>query len=192
MTKVLLSLHGFHSSPASLKAQQMAVYLTKHHPEITFICPQLPCLPEQMWHLIESIFDTHKDDDIAIVGSSLGGYLATKVADIYKTRIIVVNPAVTPYLLLQIYAGEQTHPYTGQKYLIDDNYMAELKALDVKNVSLTAHCWVLLQQGDEVLDYQQALHKYQGCKITCETGGDHSFVEFERFIPDIIKFLFYF
>lgn len=190
MAKVLLSLHGFHSSPQSLKARQLGEYIATHHPEITFICPQLPCLPEQMWELIESIFEKHKNDTIGVVGSSLGGYLATKVAQIYKNRVILVNPAVTPYLLLQIYAGEQIHPYIGQPYQIDNSYMQHLKSLDVDNINNPECFWVLLQQGDEVLDYQQAITKYNACKITCETGGDHSFIGFERFIPDIIKFLF--
>lgn len=190
MAKVLLSLHGFHSSPQSLKARQLAEYISKHHPEIIFICPQLPCLPEQMWQLIASIFEKHKKDNIAVVGSSLGGYLATKVAEVYKNKVILVNPAVTPYRLLQTYAGEQIHPYTGKHYQIDNDYMQQLKALDVKVISEPSDSWVLLQEGDEVLDYQQALHKYQGCKITCEKGGDHSFIGFERFIPDIIRFLF--
>ncbi|MCP5076941.1 MAG: hypothetical protein GY951_02640 [Psychromonas sp.] len=190
MAKVLLSLHGFHSSPQSLKAQQLAEYIATHHPETTFICPQLPCLPEQMWQLIESIFEKHESDDIGVVGSSLGGYLATKVSEVYNSNVVLVNPAVTPYLLLQIYAGKQIHPYTGKEYFIDENYMKQLKLLDIKSITTPTNSWVLLQQGDEVLDYQHATNKYQGCKITCELGGDHSFVGFERFIPDIIKFLF--
>ena len=143
-----------------------------------------------MWKLIESIFKKHKDDQIGVVGSSLGGFLATKVAEDYKTKVILINPAVTPYLLLQAYAGKQTHPYTGESYFIDETYMSQLKSLDVKNITMPQNSWVLLQQGDEVLDYQQATNKYQQCQITNETGGDHSFVGFERFIPDIIKFLF--
>jgi len=190
MAKVLLSLHGFHSSPESLKARQLAEYIENHHPEITFLCPQLPCLPDQMWQLIESIFKKHADATIGVVGSSLGGYLATQVVETYHNKVVLVNPAVTPYLLLQTYQGEQTHPYTGEAYQIDQLFMENLKALDVERLNYPENSWVLLQQGDEVLDYRQATLKYQDCKMTCETGGDHSFIGFERFIPDIIKFLF--
>lgn len=190
MAKVVLSLHGFHSSPESLKARQLAEYIKQHHPDITFLCPQLPCLPEQMWQLIESIFAEHEDDTIGVVGSSLGGYLATNIAEQYKSKVIVVNPAVTPYLLLEAYQSEQIHPYTGETYQIDNSFMEHLKALDVEKISKPEDYWVLLQQDDEVLDYQQALSKYQGCKISCETGGNHSFIGFERYIADIITFLF--
>lgn len=190
MAKVLLSLHGFHSSPESLKARQLSEYLATNHPEITFICPQLPCVPGDMWQLIESIFEKYKGDEIGVVGSSLGGYLATKVAEEYKAKVILVNPAVTPYLLLQVYAGKQIHPCTGEPYFIDESYMSQLKLLDVTSITEPQNSWVLLQQDDEVLDYQQAVNKYQACKITCEAGGDHSFVGFERYIPDIIHFLY--
>jgi predicted esterase YcpF (UPF0227 family) len=192
MGKVLLSLHGFHSSPESLKARQLAEYIKEHHPEITFLCPQLPCTPDKMWQLIESIFEKYSGDTIGVVGSSLGGYLATKVVEVYKNRAVLVNPAVTPYRLMQTYAGQQVHPYLGEKYQIDNYYMDQLKALDVQDISNPENCWVLIQEEDEVLDYQQALTKYQGCKITCEAGGDHSFIGFDRFIPDIIHFFFKF
>ena len=190
MANVLLSLHGFHSSPESLKARQLAEYIKTHHPEVIFICPQLPCTPDKMWQLIESIFEQYQGDTIGVVGSSLGGYLATKVVEVYKNRVVLVNPAVRPYQLLQTYAGKQVHPYTGERYQIDNNYMVHLKTLDIEKINACEDIWVLLQQDDEVLDYQQALTKYQHCKMTCEAGGDHSFIGFDRFIPDIIHFLF--
>ena len=189
MADILLALHGFHSSPESLKVQQMSAYLADSFPEITFICPQLPCLPEQMWEEVESVFAKHPDDQIAVMGSSLGGYLATKAAYKYQVKVLLINPAVSPWCLLS-YAGQQTHPYTSEIYQIDESYLAQLKALDVPYSGTTEQCWVLLQEGDDVLDYREAFAKYRRCKITCEKGGDHSFIGFDRYLPDIIKFLF--
>ncbi len=190
MTKVLLSLHGFHSSPNSLKAQQMSAFLAANHPDIRFVCPQLPTTPEKMWQLIETIFERYQGQEIAVMGSSLGGYLATKVAQQYGVKVLLINPAVFPYLLLQQYAGLQVHPYTQDEYLINHDFMQQLRDLEVELLPNKDNCWVLLQQGDEVLDYQQALDKYQGCKITCEAGGDHSFVGFDAYLAKIINFLF--
>ncbi|HEY7864904.1 MAG TPA: YqiA/YcfP family alpha/beta fold hydrolase [Psychromonas sp.] len=190
MQKILLSLHGFHSSPGSLKAQQMSSYLAEHFPEISFVCPQLPCQPALMWALVESVFEQNKDAEIAVMGSSLGGYLAAKASEQYRVKVVLINPAVSPYRLLQQYAGIQTHPYTNICYQIDENYLQQLKALDIKTLSEPQKCWVLLQKKDEVLNYREALDKFQRCKLTCEEGGDHSFIGFERFLPDIIKFLF--
>ncbi|MEH6454068.1 MAG: YqiA/YcfP family alpha/beta fold hydrolase [Psychromonas sp.] len=190
MAKVLLALHGFHSSPESLKIQQMSAYLADKHPEITFVCPQLPCFPEPMWQVIESVFKQYKNDQIAVMGSSLGGYLATKAAQQYGIKVLLINPAVYPFDLLEHYAGLQVHPYTHISYQINESFFKQLKALNVQSIANTDDFWVLLQKGDEVLNYQQACDKYQLCKVTCEEGGDHSFINFDRFIPEIIKFLF--
>jgi len=189
MAKILLALHGFHSSPDSLKAQQMSAYLANYCPEIRFICPQLPCLPADMWRVIESVFEQYKTDQIAVMGSSLGGYLATKAAQQYQVKVLLINPAVFPYRLLS-HAGPQKHPYTAENYLIDTTYLTQLKALQVPYQGTPEQCWVLLQQEDQVLDYREALEKYKHCTITCEPGGDHSFSGFERYLPEIIKFLF--
>ncbi len=190
MAQILLSLHGFHSSPGSLKAKQMSSYLSESFPDIQFICPQLPAQPQQMWAMIESLFLQHKNDQIAVMGSSLGGYLAVKTAQKYSVNAVLINPAVYPYRLLEVYAGRQVHPYTGDEYQIDQNFMTQLKALEVPFLSRPEKCWVLLQKEDEVLDYRQAFDKYKQCKISCEEGGDHSFAGFERYLADIIKFLF--
>lgn len=190
MARVLLSLHGFHSSPGSVKAQQMSSYLAEHFPEISFVCPQLPCLPQQMWEVIQSIFEKYSGAEIAVMGSSLGGYLATQASEQYGVKVVLINPAVFPYRLLDQYAGIQTHPYTQKRYQIDVNYLQQLKNLATNKLRDPGKYWVLLQKGDEVLNYREAFDKYQDCQITCEEGGDHSFIGFERFIPAIIEFLF--
>ena len=188
--KILLSLHGFHSSPASLKAQQMRDYLLSHHSDIEFHCPQLPVLPAQMWDVIESFFKQHENYQIAVMGSSLGGFLATKVAEKYAVKVLLINPAVTPDLLLEKYKGIQIHPYLQQKYEINQDYINQIENLYIKKLKHPGKIWVLLQQEDEVLDYKDAMNKYKACKITCEQGGDHSFIGFERYLTEIIHFLF--
>ncbi|MDA7747270.1 alpha/beta hydrolase fold domain-containing protein [Psychromonas sp.] len=191
ITKVLLSLHGFHSSPSSLKAQQMREYLLVTHPDIHFVCPQLPVLPKDMWVVVETIFKQYEGCDIAVMGSSLGGFLATKAAQQYGVKVLLINPAVTPDILLtERYKGEQTHPYLQQQYTINHDYIQQLTALNVDVVNNPDNIWVLLQQQDEVLDYREAVKKYQGCKVTCESGGDHSFIGFERYLEQIIHFLY--
>ena len=190
LPKVLLSLHGFHSSPASLKAQQMRDYLLLEHSDIKFICPQLPVLPKDMWTVIKSIFEQYSDHEIAVMGSSLGGFLATKVAEKYAVKVVLINPAVTPNSLLTEYQGVQMHPYLQQQYYIDENYINQIKALTIDTIKSPENIWVLLQQQDEVLDYRAAMEKYKKCKITCESGGDHSFRGFERYLSEIIHFLF--
>jgi len=190
LPKVLLSLHGFHSSPASLKVQQMRDYLLSQRTDIKFICPQLPVYPKDMWCLIESVFAQYQDHDVAIMGSSLGGFLATKAAQQYGAKALLINPAVAPHLLFNVYQGKQIHPYLQQTYQIDNQYIQQIEALTVENIIDPDNIWVLLQQQDEVLDYRDAMKKYKHCKITCEKGGNHSFVGFDRYLENIIHFLY--
>ncbi|AGH80245.1 hypothetical protein PCNPT3_01515 [Psychromonas sp. CNPT3] len=190
MRKILLLLHGFHSSPKSKKSQQMQAYLSLHHPEITFICPQLPCLPEDVWQLLCDLKEQYKDAAIGVIGSSLGGYFATKLAQEFALKTVLINPAVTPYHLLTTYIGDQIQPYTGEKYEINSDYMGKLQALDVESLRFPENIWLLQQEGDEVLDHCHAKIKYAHCKITSEKGGNHSFSGFERFIGEILTFLF--
>jgi len=174
----------------SLKAQQMQAYLLKHHPDIDFVCPQLPVLPSQMWQVVKDIFEQHQDKQIAIMGSSLGGFLATKAAQHYAAKAVLVNPAVTPDVLLKQHQGPQNHPYLHQSYQIDEHYIGQIHHLYIENILYPENLWVLLQQQDEVLNYKEAIRKYKACKITCEEGGDHSFIGFERYLADIVNFLF--
>lgn len=188
--KILLSLHGFHSSPESLKAQQMRDYLVSNQSDIQFHCPQLPAFPEQMWQIIEAFFEQYKDYEIAVMGSSLGGFLATKAAQKYAVKAVLINPAVTPNLLFKKYQGTQEHPYLQLRYEINQAYINQIENLYIEKLKYPDKIWVLLQQEDEVLDYRDALQKYNACKITCEKGGDHSFIGFDRYLTEIIHFLF--
>ena len=64
---VLIYVHGFHSSPASLKAQQMRDYVATTRPDIIVECPQMPCLPLAAWALIESIVARYPSHPIGCI-----------------------------------------------------------------------------------------------------------------------------
>lgn len=104
-------------------------------------------------------------------------------------RAVVVNPAVKPYELLADYLGEQVNPYTNETYMLEEQHIDELIALDTPTIRDPSDFWLLQQEEDEVLDYRQAVSKFVGAKQTVESGGDHSFVDFERYPEKIIKFL---
>lgn len=187
---LLLYIHGFNSSPLSHKAQVMAEYCKVHRPDIKVIVPRLPSYPLQaaefLVQLVEEYKDTHQ---IGLVGSSLGGYLSTWLNHQYGFKAALVNPAVKPYELLADYLGKQVNPYTQEEYFLEEKHMEELLALQVETLHSVDDLWLLQQEGDEVLDYRQAVDKYSACKQTIEKGGDHSFVNFERYPEQIIQFL---
>lgn len=190
MASLLIYLHGFNSSPQSLKAQQMAQYCANHRPDIKVVMPQLPSYPEKAQVYLEQLILRFKDDyKIGLVGSSLGGYLCTWLSERYALPAVLINPAVKPYELLVDYLGPQQNPYSGENYVLVPKHMAQLQQLDVATIHAPQRFWVLLQEGDEVLDYRQSMMKYAESKLTVEPNGDHSFVNFERFPASIIQFL---
>lgn len=186
---LLLYLHGFNSSPRSVKAQQMAQYIRQNHPDIDLEIPQLPPYPAEAWQTIELLLRRYPEHQVGVVGSSLGGYLATRVNQEFGFPAVLVNPAVRPYELLTDYLGENINPYTDKKYTLVEAHMNELLALDCGKLTAPEKLWVLLQTEDEVLDYRQAEQKYRAAKVTVEQGGDHSFCGFDRYLGDILTFL---
>ncbi|MDE1240781.1 esterase YqiA [Vibrio aestuarianus] len=192
MTKrqpMLLYIHGFNSSPLSHKAQVMLKYCNEHRPDIKVVVPRLPCFPAQAAeHLLDIVQQYQEHYQIALVGSSLGGYLSIWLNHLFDFRAVLINPAIKPYELLADFLGEQVNPYTQEHYVLQAKHIEELKALEV-SINNVDSLWLLQQMGDEVLDFRQAVNKLVGSKQTVELGGDHSFVNFERYPQQIIDFL---
>ncbi len=187
---LLIYIHGFNSSPQSHKAMLMQQYCQQHRPDIKVLVPQLPCFPNQSEQLLLQLVEQYRDHyQIGLVGSSLGGYFSIWLNQQFAFRAVLVNPAVKPYELLVDYLGDQLNPYTGEQYVLLPQHVQQLKELDVEQIARPDSMWLLQQTADEVLDYRQAVEKLSLCKQTVEQGGDHSFVDFERFPQSIIEFL---
>ncbi|MEW6998862.1 YqiA/YcfP family alpha/beta fold hydrolase [Colwelliaceae bacterium BS250] len=183
----VLVIHGFNSSPQSLKAELTKAYIADNFVDIEVICPQLASTPNAAIIQLCQIIEADPDVDWYLTGSSLGGYFATYLVDKYQVPAVLINPAVRPFELLAEHLGEQTNPYTGEIYQVTEQHMMQLKALE-RAVSAEKKFFVMVQTGDEVLDYQQAVTKYQHCKLIVQHGGDHSFINFANMLPEIVKF----
>ncbi|WP_024872370.1 esterase YqiA [Tolumonas lignilytica] len=189
MSPTLIYLHGFNSTPDSVKARQMKEYLTKELPDIQICIPALPNTPAATWQMLQQILADLGDRPLGLVGSSMGGFWATKIAEVYGHKAVVVNPAVQPHHLLQQLLGPQQNPYTGEKYLLEPQHVTELRELGVPELHHPERIWLLQQQGDEVLDYRHALQFYHFARTTIEQGGNHAFIGFERYCAQIVRFL---
>lgn len=184
----VLYIHGFNSSPLSVKAQQTKKYLQSHYKHVEFFCPQVASSPKAALKQLEDILTSKPNHQWCLMGSSLGGYFSTYLAEKYQLKAVLINPAVKPYELLTDYLGEQVNPYTNEVYQVTNSFIDDLKLLDKEKIS-KKHYLLMVQTGDEVLDYQQAVDKYNNCQMIIEQGGDHSFVQFEEKLPEIATFL---
>lgn len=193
MKKNILHIHGFNSSPLSLKAEQTREYLKRQFPSVNFICPQLAVTPDKAIAQLEKIIEADSvDTQWYLIGSSLGGYFASYLSDKYGYLAVLVNPAIKPYELLHDYIGEQVNPYTEEVYQVTEEHIQQLKAIEPTSPNNDEerknNYLVMVQTGDEVLNYQQAVEKYQDCRLIVQQGGDHSFIDFDKNLPTISAF----
>ncbi len=184
----LLYLHGFNSSPHSFKARQTGQWLAQQHPAIRFICPLMAPRPDQASAAILEATAGIDWTQTLVMGSSMGGFYATWVADRFDCKGVLINPAVKPWFGREYLLGEQTNFHTGERHEMRQQDIDNFAHYGVATIRRPDNLWVLLQTGDEVLDYRHAEEFYQGCRLTIEQGGDHSFQHFDRYLPDIIRF----
>jgi hypothetical protein len=184
---VLIYLHGFNSSPASHKAQLLKRYMEGQGMGARFACPALPNQPREAMRLVEAELARHDARKVTLLGSSLGGFYATWLAEKRGCRAVLVQPAVTPHIGLAAYLGEQKNHHTGEPYELTREHLEGWRELFVERVDPEKYL-VLLETGDEVLDWREAARKYEGARMVVRDGGDHSLQCFADQIPRILAF----
>ncbi len=186
--KRIVYLHGFNSSPASGKAQQLLAYLTKLGKTHAFDAPALHHRPAFAMRQIETKYGASRADDITLIGSSLGGFYATYLTEKYGFKSILVNPAVAAHIGLAAYIGAQVNFHSMEKYDLTQQHVAEWQALAVTAPQRMARYWLMVESGDETLDYRVAVKFYQGAKQLVIEGGNHGFQSWQRLLPEIVEY----
>lgn len=185
---MIVYLHGFNSSPASGKARQLGEYLASLGRLDEYFCPTLSNSPREAIAQVESVLLPYPPGPITLVGSSLGGFYATYLAEKHGWKAVLVNPAVHAHRLMRGALGPQTNWYTGKKWMLTEDHLAELAALDVAQISQPERYLLLVQTHDEILDYRDAVSYYVGARHCVEDGGNHGFTGFERHLSTILDF----
>lgn len=179
---MILFIHGFSSCGLGTKSE----ILIRHFGEAQVLTPNLPFEPLLAIEALEKMIADQPID--LLVGSSLGGYYATWLNRKDPLPTILINPAVRPYELLDQYRGEHERWCDGEKFSVTDSYLQQLLGLYRKELAENERYLVLLQKGDETLDYRDAADYYKNHELMIEPGGCHRFVNFEQYMVKISSF----
>jgi len=186
----LLYLHGFRSSPQSAKARQMADRVADRHPEVTWWCPQLPPSPRAAMDMVMQGIAHWPLDRMGVVGSSLGGFYATCVAEATGCRAVLLNPAVEPARDLARYIGEQTSWHDpAERFFFRPEFVDELRAMVPGPITEPHRYYSVVAKGDEVLRWEEMTGRYPGTRIKLLEAGDHALSDFDRHIDEVLAFL---
>src|SRR3954468_23427766 len=189
-TTYVLYLHGFRSSPRSFKAQRMAGVVRERHPGVHWWCPQLPASPKEAMALVWDTVRGWPPDRMAVVGSSLGGFYATWVAERTGCRAVLLNPAVDPARDLHGYIGVQAAWHDpNERFEVRPEFMDELRALECGPVARPERYFAVIAKGDEVLDWREMTGRYRGARIKLLEGGDHALSDFDAHLEEVLAFL---
>jgi predicted esterase YcpF (UPF0227 family) len=214
----LLYLHGFRSSPRSAKAQRMARWVAENRPDLVFACPQLPPSPRAAIELARSLVADWPRERMALMGSSLGGFYATVLAEeltnppaastqpaprggqaalgsspangLRGCRAVLLNPAVDPARDLAKYIGEHScWQNPEERFFFRSEFVDELRALQPGALTRPERLLAVIAKGDEVLDWREMQARYAHCRIKLLEGSDHGLSDFDDYLSELTDFL---
>ncbi|UVW28229.1 YqiA/YcfP family alpha/beta fold hydrolase [Massilia sp. H6] len=185
---MILYLHGFRSSPKSFKARVVQKALQDAGRAHELICPQLPASPKEAMALCLLLAERHAPDNLAIIGSSLGGFYATWLAERMGVRAVLLNPSVNPLASLEDHVGVTTAWHSSAPFEFRREYIDELAELRVGQITAPERYFLLAATGDEVLDYRDMVMHYAGARQRVIKGSDHAISEFAQYVDEVLAF----
>lgn len=190
---MILYLHGFRSSPQSVKAKMLAQAVREKGHGDAWCCPQLPASPRRAYelthHLIQQRVEQGMDaeKDLVILGSSLGGYYATCLAEAWRCRAVLFNPVVYAARDLATQVGEHTMWNSTDRFNFLPEYVDELAEMAVGRPTDPSRYYLMAAKGDEVLDWREMVHWYEGCELRLLPGSDHGISDFDLWLPEVLE-----
>ncbi|GLX90204.1 YqiA/YcfP family alpha/beta fold hydrolase [Pseudomonas weihenstephanensis] len=186
MSGSILYIHGFNSAPESKKATQLRSVMQQMGLDDRLQVPALHHHPRQALMQLDAAISELGSP--LLVGSSLGGYYATYLAERHGLKALLVNPAVSPHRMFDGYLGTQTNLYSGQTWELTHDHVTALAELEVSAPQDPQRIQVWLQTADETLDYRHAEKYYAACALRIQAGGDHSYQGFALQLPALLSF----
>lgn len=188
MHDTILYLHGFRSSPSSFKARLLGERLRQREQSADYLCPQLPASPKAAIEYALQMVAEVDPKRLTLIGSSLGGYYATWLAEAIGCRAVLLNPAVSAPQNLEKYVGVTTQFHSNQPFEFKAAYVDELRALSIACISQPSRYFLLAATGDEVLDWREMVAHYPAARHKVIDGSDHGMSDFADHIEEVIAF----
>jgi hypothetical protein len=185
--RTIVYLHGFISAPQSHKATVLGDYVRGCVTGLEYVVPALHYAPARALAQVEDLCRRIPVADLTLVGSSLGGFYATVVAERLGCRAVLLNPAVHPQAHADLLLGARRNLFTGEEFVFTREHVGELRAAEPPAITQPGRYWLIVETGDEVLDYREAVAFYAGAFQTVEQGGDHSLMSFHEHVTDLVK-----
>lgn len=186
----LLYLHGFRSSPASTKAQMTAAAVAQRMPGVTWLCPALAASPQAAMAAVEHAIRAWPRDSMAVIGSSLGGFYATWLAEKWGCKAVLLNPAVHPARDLAQHLGQHTQWHDpDQAFVFQASYIDELQTLEVARITQASRYFAVIAKGDEVLDWREMTAHYEGASVKLLPSGDHALSDYAQHLDEVLDFV---
>lgn len=185
---MILYLHGFRSSPHSFKARVIAQRLQALGRGDEYFCPQLSASPREA---VAQALDIAKDflpEQVTLIGSSLGGFYATWIAQRIGCRAVLLNPAIKPPRDLEKYVGVTTAFHSDAPFEFKRDYIDELKSFAIEKITQPQRYFLIAAQGDEVLDWREMTEHYAGALQHVLDGSDHALSDFDAYVDEVLTF----
>lgn len=185
---MIVYLHGFRSSPASRKAVMLRDALAARGRRADYLCPALPAAPRDAIALVEHALDGVPPDDIALIGSSLGGFYATWLAERIGCRAALLNPAIRPQDDLAQHLGVQPVYFSEERIEFVREYLDQLVAIDTPAITRPQRYFLLAATGDTVIDHRAMVAKYAGARQHVIAGSNHEISDFATYLDEVLAF----
>lgn len=195
---MILYLHGFRSSPLSFKARMLAQAMAARGLHNQWQCPQLPASPRAAVALATTLARAQLADvgegeaapqlALTLVGSSLGGYYATWLAEQLGCKAVLLNPVIHPARELATNVGVHRMYHFDAPFVFRPEYVDELHAFCVTRITLPQRYFLIAATGDELLDWREMRDHYAGCRQRIVQDSDHGLTDFEKWLPEVLEF----
>ena len=189
MSRTIFYFHGWKSSAESSKALIFRTLIKNKYPSVELIIPNILDKFSEAIPQLDKLIEESSAEKKIFVGSSLGGFFATRYANSYNAKAVVINPAINPSEGLKVNIGANKNYANGYEFKLTHDDIDSLKSIEIKNIINPENFLLLSESNDQVLNYLDAVKFYKGSFMDIYYGGDHSYTQFSDKLEIIDNFL---